>query len=163
MADGNENPYASPQTEISAVKPLAQRVLTENTLFYLKGAAPWLRFIGVAGFIFLGLGAVNFITVLVAFQNMSVPGFESLGVPFLLGIFLVVEIIGLFPAVFIFQFGGKLRAYLHSGDEADLEQAFKNNKSLWTFTGVLTIIFLGLVGLSLLITLPAAAMSAVFG
>jgi hypothetical protein len=55
-----------------------------------------------------------------------------------------------FPVFFIFQFGRKIKSYVHTGNEEDLEQAFKNNKSFWKFTGILSIISLGLVVITVL-------------
>ncbi|MDR2552299.1 MAG: hypothetical protein LBD31_03915 [Treponema sp.] len=162
MSDAG-NPYASPETEINAVKPLAERILTENTLFYLKGASFWLRLVGIAGFVFLGLMAVNFITLIAAFKNLSIPGMEALGSSLVLGIFLVAEVVSFFPVVFVFQFGKKLRSYLHSGNDADLEHAFRANKSLWTFIGVLTLISMGLFGISMLIAIAGSVISAALG
>jgi hypothetical protein len=143
MPDNQENPYESPQTEVNSVKPLAGRVLTENMVFYLRGASPWLRFIGIAGFVFLALVAVYFLTVILAFQNVenAIPGLAALGSSFFLAFLLIFEAIMFFPIFFIFQFGRKIRTYLHSGEAEELEQAFKNNKSLWTFYGILVMIF----------------------
>jgi hypothetical protein len=143
MPDSFENPYESPQTEVGAVKPLSERVLTENMLFYLKGASPWLRFFGIAGFIGLGLMAVYFLTLIIAVQNnpiVETSGWGGLGASVLMAFLLIYEGIMFFPIFFAFQFGRKLRTYLHSGEDADLEQAFKSNKALWTYNGVLAMI-----------------------
>jgi hypothetical protein len=55
-----------------------------------------------------------------------------------------------FPVLFIFRFGQKIKSYVHTGNEGDLEQAFKNNKSFWKFTGILSIISLGFVAITVL-------------
>jgi hypothetical protein len=164
MPDNQENPYESPQTELNSVKPLAGRVLTENMLFYLRAASPWLRFIGIAGFIYLGLMAVNFLTVIVAVSNVDnvIPGLGALGSSFFLGFLLFFEAILFFPTFFIFQFGRKIRAYLHSGEEGELEQAFKNNKSLWTFIGVLTMFFVVITSIIVLTTVITIIASTAF-
>jgi hypothetical protein len=163
MSDNSSNPYESPQTEAGSVKPLGGRFLTENMVFYLKSASPWLRFVGIAGFISLGLMAVQFITLIIVFQTSisSIPGMGFLGSSFFLFTLLILEVLLFFPTFFIFQFGRKIRAYLHSGEEADLEQAFKNNKSLWKYMGVLAILSLGSTGifvLSSILTVIASAM-----
>jgi hypothetical protein len=64
------------------------------------------------------------------------------------------------PSLFAFRFGQRLRAYFRSGDDADLETAFRNNKNLWTFIGVVTIIYLAFFALILVMLVIAAAFAA---
>ena len=159
MSDSS-NPYESPQAETGAIHTLSDRVLTENMVFYLKGASPWLRFIGIVGFVLLGISALFILitafgmsSALINASGMEIfrflgPGVVIIYIPFLALYF--------FPVLFVFRFGKRIKSYLYSGEREDLEEALKNNKSLWTFVGVLTIIFLGLIALGLLITMAAA-------
>jgi hypothetical protein len=163
MSDNQENPYESPQAEISSVKPLAtQGLLTETMLFYLKGASPWLRFVGIAGFIILGLYSLIGLTMIIGIQGLGsvIPGFSgAAGAVF--GVFYLGAIaLMFFPVLFIFQFGRKIKSYVHTGNDDDLEQAFKNNKSLWKFTGILSIITLGFLAITLLFGGIAAIIAA---
>jgi hypothetical protein len=138
----SDNPYESPQSEANAENPLSGRVLTEKMLFYLRGVSPWLRFVGIAGFIFLGIVVVGLLVVLAGGNSLL----SSLGIgnftPVLFIAYLPVLAIAFFHVFFTFLFGKKIQVYLQTGDYADLEDAFKNNKSLWTLTGVLYIISL---------------------
>jgi hypothetical protein len=148
MADSN--PYESPRTEANSLNAPGGRVLTEEMVFYLRGTAPWLRFVGIVGFIFIGLSAIAFLTIIIAFQNevSSIPGFAAAGSSVFLVLMLIFLGISFFPTYFLFQFGKKIRLYIHSGDPSQLETAFKNNKSLWTFIGVFTIIGLAMYGIA---------------
>ena len=66
------NPYQSPEAPAIPVNPLAaQGVLTETMLSYLKGASPWIRFIGILGFISSGISALWGICMLVLFPLMN--------------------------------------------------------------------------------------------
>jgi sterol desaturase/sphingolipid hydroxylase (fatty acid hydroxylase superfamily) len=146
-----ENPYESPQTEADAINPLSGRVLTENMLFYLRGAAPWLRFVGIAGFIFIGLLVIGVLVLMAGAGSLA----ETLGIPsgtstLLFIIYLPSLAIGFVYFLFIYKFGNKIQAYLRSGDNNELENAFKNNKSLWTLTGVMFIISMAFIGLALI-------------
>jgi magnesium-transporting ATPase (P-type) len=147
MAD--TNPYESPRTEANSLNVPGGRVLTEEMVLYLRGTAPWLRFIGIVGFIFIGLSAIAFLTIIIAFRNeaSSIPGFAAAGSSFFLVLMLISLGLAFFPTYFLFQVGKKIRLYIHSGDASQLELAFKNNKSLWTFIGVLTIIGLAIYGM----------------
>jgi hypothetical protein len=163
MSDNQENPYGSPQAEISSIKPLAtQGVLTENMLFYLKGASPWLRFVGIAGFIMLGLYTLIGLTMIIGVQSFGsvIPGWS--GVAGVFGVFYLGFIVLMFfPVLFIFQFGNKIKSYVHTGNDEDLEQAFKNNKSLWKFMGILSIITLSFLAIAVLFGGIAAIIGAV--
>jgi hypothetical protein len=166
MSDNQENPYESPQAEISSVKPLAsQGLLTETMLFYLKGASPWLRFVGIAGFIMLGLYALIGLTMIIGVRSFGspIPGWSGvLGAGF--GVFYLGAIaLMFFPVLFIFQFGRKINSYVHTGNEEDLEQAFKNNKSFWKFMGILSIISLGFLAITILFGGIAAVAAVVSG
>jgi hypothetical protein len=153
MSDNQENPYESPHAEISSVKPLAtQGLLTETMLFYLKGASPWLRFVGIAGFITLGLYALIGLTMIAGVRSFgsAIPGWSgAMGAVF--GVFYLGAIVLMFfPVLFIFRFGRKIKSYVHTGNDEDLEQAFKNNKSLWKFMGILSIITLSFLAIMVL-------------
>jgi hypothetical protein len=54
--------------------------------------------------------------------------------------FIGAGVVMFFPALFTFRFGVKIRSYVSTGLEAELELAFRNNMSLWKFNGILTII-----------------------
>jgi len=150
MSDSTENPYQSPQAEADTINPLGNRVLTENMIYYLKGASPWLRFLGIVGFIYLGFMLLLFLILIIGAQSVF-PGIPGLGISNGAVLIFVLFIVALyfFPVFFLFQFGKKIKTYLFTGDNADLEAAFKNNKSLWTFLGILTIIGLALFVLML--------------
>jgi len=159
------NPYESPQAEAGSINPLSERVLTDNMLYYLRGASPWLRFIGIVGFIGIGLVAL-FILVLAFGMGgalSEIDGFSGMGFmgPLLSLIYLPTLVLYFFPVLFLYRFGSKIKNYLFSGNAEDLEDAFKNNKSLWTFYGVLTIIALAFVALLLFFGIIAGIMAAV--
>ena len=167
-----ENPYKSPAAPLSEVQPqIYQGNLTENMLIYLKNAAPWIRFIGILGFIFSGLiavwGLVSFTLVPLFGQVMeSITGGNSTGI--FSGFFSIVYggasgilILGsaavvFVPSLFLYRSGDKLRAYMRTGTEGDLEEAFKNNKSFWKFCGIVSIVYLAFIPVVIIISVIAA-------
>ena len=167
------NPYQSPETQAVPVKPLiSQGALTETMLIYLKGASPWLRFIGVMGFVGAGLtvlsGLSSFLFVPLMKQTWDeIPGIGSfsgvLGVV-LSGTMAVFCIGGgvlmFFPSLFIYRFGERIRSYLRTGTDQELEQAFKNNKSFWKFAGIICIIYLSFIPLAIIGAIIAAVVLA---
>ena len=166
------NPYQSPETiVIQEESPAVQGALTETMLIYLKGASPWLRFVGILGFIGAGLTVVTGFVFLVLIPLVrqfwdELPGFETFsGVVF--GASFAVFFVGggvlmVFPSLFIYRFGEKIRAYLRTGAEEELELAFKNNRSLWKFAGIVCIVQLAFIPLTIIGSIIAVAFSAVF-
>ena len=167
MLDSSVNPYESPQAEAGMINPLSGRVITEEMLYYLKGASPWLRFVGISGFIGLGIAALTMLSVFF-FVGQSLPDtpetapFRAI-MPGMGIIYLPFLAIYFFPILFLFRFGNKIKSYLFSKDAKDLEDAFKNNKSLWTFMGVVTIIGLAFSALALIGVMFAAMFGAFAG
>jgi hypothetical protein len=167
MSDNFGNPYESPQAEVNTVNPLSDRVLTEDMLFYLRGAAPWLRFIGILGFISIGI-SVLFLLIFAFRINSLIPDSAEFGAFSTLSsgmVLIYVPVLALyfFPVLYMFRFGKRLKSYQYTNDSQDLVEAFKNNKSLWTFMGVLTIIGLAIIVLVILIAIITAVSGAFIG
>ena len=165
MSDTTENPYESPLAEAGAVNPLTNRVLTEDMLYYLKGVSPWLRFIGIAGFVTIGIMAISMIALSFGMSKMipdnsEFAAFKILGSGIFI-IYLPFLAIYFFPVLFMFRFGKYLKSYLFTNDNRDLEEAFKNNKSLWTFFGVMLIISLSIMALALVASIITVIFSIV--
>ena len=155
MSDTTGNPYESPQTEAGAVNPLTERALTENMVFYLKGASPWMRFFAIAGFIGLGLAIIIMIIAGIGMGTLAastpeLAAFAMIG-PGVIFFYILMLAIYFFPLFFLFRFGKFIKNYMFTNDSRDLEEAFKNNKSLWKFVGILTIIGLAFIALMFVI------------
>jgi hypothetical protein len=158
-----ENPYQSPQAASVPETPLSQGpALTDAMLRYLKEASPWLRFIGVLGFIGCGftlLGGIIFSFIgsaaaswLSSFSMDAVRNIPSL----LIGIIYIgYGALLFFPAFFTYRFGVQIRNYFSGNSEEALELAFKNNKALWKFKGILSIIGLSSIPVFIIIGIIA--------
>jgi hypothetical protein len=155
MSD-DANPYQSPQ---SPANPAAGNggPLTGTMLRHLRDASPWLRFIGIIGFISCGFLVLGGVFSFLSFSFVEgiwdeVPevaeytGFLEVFFGAFVGLyFIIFAVLTFFPSLFVYNFGARIRSYLQSGMDQDLETAFKNNKSLWKFVGVLTIISLAFI------------------
>jgi len=163
------NPYQSPEAAAAPEKPAAvQAALTETMLLHLKGAGPWLQFMGILGFIGSGLTAlwgfamIGLVPLLRQVWDrvpeLDIVG-KFLGVAFggTLAMFCIgAAVLMFFPALFTYRFGGKIRGYFRTGTEQELEQAFKNNKYLWKFHGIISIIELAFVPMMIIAGIIAA-------
>jgi len=158
-----ENPYKSPETSIVPEKPAGEgSALTETMLGYLKEASPWLRFIGIIGYIGCGIMCLVGIIFVIFSSAISTFTVDLGGLPvWLLSLFYIAGgVVYFFPARFTYNFGAKIRDYQTSGTNDDLELAFKNNKSLWKFNGILYIVFLALIPFMIIISIIFAAVTA---
>jgi hypothetical protein len=147
-----ENPYKSPESPIVPEKfGEAGISLSETMLRYLKEASPWLRFIGIVGFIGCGfMCLIAIIGIIVALTGL-VSADETGGIPLWLItlVYLPIGVLIFFPSRYTYNFGTKIRNYYFSNSDEDLESAFKNNKSLWKFYGILCIIYLAFIPVSI--------------
>ena len=151
-----EKIYNSPETQINPDKRQIAGILTDTMLQYLKEASPWLRFIGILGFIGSGLLVLSGIILTVFSTAFSVninENFANAPVWLVLIFYTAMGAVALFPARFTFNFGSMIRKYQFSNSDDDLEAAFKNNKSLWKFNGIMAIIFLSLTPAMIIIVI----------
>ena len=170
------NPYQSPENVAVPVIPLAvQGKLTETMLSYLKEASPWLRFVGIIGFVSAGFTFLSGIFLFILFSVLGqfwrgIPGFNTSAGDYIgeffggsmAVIFIAAGVLVFFPALFLYRFGEKIRGYLRTGADQDLELAFKNNRSFWKFTGILCIIQLAFIPVIIIGTLVVGAAMALF-
>jgi hypothetical protein len=144
--------------------PAARAVLTDTMLFYLREAAPWLRFIGILSFI--GCAIMFLGGIIIAIIMFAVSGLADEFDDFPMGIFglfyAASAVVAFFPARFIYSFGARIRNYQLSNSEQELELAFKNNKALWKFTGILCIVYLAFIPLGIIFAVIMAVNSALW-
>jgi len=147
-----ENNYDSPQSPIVPDQNISAGNLTETMLRYLKETSPWLKFIGILGFIFSGIIALIGLLILIAsgFLTNFISGWEAIPVWLVSIFYLAMGALIFFPSFFTFTFGLKISRYVYSNSSEDLETAFKNNKSLWKFYGIMAIISLAIIPLSII-------------
>ena len=123
---------------------------------YLKETAKWARFLSIAGFI--GLGLILIISVIAALgesnsgrYNGGKDEFYTAG--YMMGTVigsLIVLLIFFFPCYFLLLFANKMNKALVAEDAASLNEAFKNLKATFRYSGVLTIIFIALFVIGML-------------
>jgi hypothetical protein len=165
------NPYQSPETVVVPDNaPAVQGTITEAMLVQLKGASPWLRFVGVLGFIGAGFtlltGIVSLAIVPMITRSLAGidPFSESMGAAFwvIIALFcIIVGVLMVLPSLFMYRFGEKIRGYLRTGAEQELELAFKNNRLLWKFIGIICIISLAFFPLTMAGSIIAIALSVI--
>jgi hypothetical protein len=76
-------------------------------------------------------------------------------------IYFPLGVLMFFPSHFTYNFGKRIRNYKFSNSNEELELAFKNNKSLWKFYGILYIVILSFIPVTIVISIIVAVVAAV--
>ena len=157
-----ENPYQSPESQVIPEASQSSGMLSAAMLQYLNEASPWLRFVGIMGYIGSGsivlMGIGLGITMAVA-SNLA-GAFGQFPVWLAAVLYIPMGVLLFFPAHFTYNFGKKIRSYRFTNSIEDLELAFKNNKSLWKFNGIIYIIYLAFIPLVIIIAIVAGVAAA---
>jgi hypothetical protein len=143
------NPYESTQTDLDEQKPLlvSQGSFSSAMIAHLKAASPWMKFMGITSFI--GSGMLIIVGILIFL--FPIFGEElDLTETFLSGIinsafgffYLAYGVVSIFPAKFLYSFASKIKLFIKTKNESDMESALRNNKSFWKFYGIMAIVVL---------------------
>lgn len=135
--------------------------LNEQSRLFLGQIAKWCKFLGIMGFIGVGL------MVILAFSmgslmNSSIGsaaygGMGMIGSGFLTAIYLIMAIVYFFPVYYLYKFSVNLKQSLFTNNNQELTDAFKYLKSHFMFIGILVIIMLAIYALIFLIALIGGA------
>ena len=157
-----ENQYNSPETPIVPENTKGFGNLTETMLAYLKEAAPWMQFIGILGFITCGLVALGsiFLTIGLATASAFLSELGDFPIWLIVPLYTTMGLLFFFPSYFTFNTGSRIRRHQYSNADEDLEQAFKNNKSLWRFYGIMCVISIASLPVMIVVTIIISIVTA---
>ncbi len=135
--------------------------LTPLSLDYLNQTRKWTYFLSIIGFIFCGLLALaglffgSIMTSLDHFTSEFTGGssMAALGSGFMTVFYLVVAFLIFIIYRYLFRFSVHLKTALASNENIALEDSFKNLKSYWKITGIITIIALVFYAIAFLFAL----------
>jgi hypothetical protein len=129
--------------------------LTGRAFDCLLAAGPWMSFLGVVSFVVCGFLLIAGVVIMLTGNRLySIPGGATVGL-----IYIASSVLCFFPARFIFLAGSKLRSVRAGGGADTLEAALQNSKAYWKFSGILTIVSLGLAVLLVIIAIFVFAFS----
>jgi magnesium-transporting ATPase (P-type) len=163
----NINPYESTQTDLDEKKPeVSQGFFTDPMIEHLQAASPWIKFMGVMSYISAGICILmGIIFVLFRFfgEDFDISEiFFSGVVNSTLGVlYLVMGIVLLFPAKYLSTFAAKIKLFVQTKQEQDMEIALSNNKSFWKFYGIWIIVSLALIPVIFIVAIVLAVVGSV--
>ncbi|HEV7780385.1 MAG TPA: hypothetical protein VGO58_03920 [Chitinophagaceae bacterium] len=137
-------------------KDLFELSLDMTARNHLKESAKWGRLIAISGFILLGvLFIISIIFIIETINTYSVYSKQekSTEIAGMIMLFLIAAAFYFFPCYYLLKFSAKMKTALISDDIPTLNEAFKNLRLMLRFFGIVTIIFMGLLGLGFLIEL----------
>ncbi|WP_291725563.1 DUF5362 family protein [Bernardetia sp.] len=138
--------------------------VTNAAKSFLATSASWGKFLAIMGFIGTALMILGGIAMMFvgAISNSFSTGttmnpfgaFGGVGIGLL---YLFLAIFYFFPALYLYNFSSKTKSAIRNSDSSELEQAFKNLKSMFLFLGVTTIVFIALYVLGIIFAMIAGA------
>ena len=129
--------------------------LTERAFYNLVTAGPWMRFIGIVTFVACGIMLVCGLFMIFGSDRLyNLPLGSITGL-----IYVVLAAVCFFPARYSFLAGSRLYTLQVDDASGNLEDALRNNKAYWKFSGILTIVCLSLTVLLLIIAVIVAVVS----
>ena len=142
----------NPLTELEELK------LTSAAKRFLSETASWGKFIAILGFV--GIGIMVLFAVFAGSIFDSLPQAQTMPFDFgfaMSGVYLVLALLYVFPALYLFQFSTKMKKALQNKDDEVLATAFEKLKSHYKFIGVFSIIMISLYVLGIVAAIVGAS------
>lgn len=124
-------------------QPNGQSEITERTAQIMHETKPWTTFLAVLGFV--GIGFMVLAGVGVALMSLVTGQFSSVFVGL---VYFVYAIIYAYPVLKLWNYSKAIGTLLSTRKDADLEIALDQQRAVWRFMGIVTIVgmVLGLIG-----------------
>lgn len=126
----------------------AQLIVSDAGINYLNETVKWSKFLSIMGFIgsgfmvIMGLFAGSIFSTLSAnpqFKAMPAVASIALGV-----VYILMGLLYFFPTLYLLRFSNKTKLAISTKNTSELTEAFKNQKSLYKFMGIMMIITIGI-------------------
>lgn len=118
--------------------------INQNVKGYLLESAKWGRFLAIMGYIFVGLMVpIAFVFML---ASKYFPGLNTNGslTPGFGALYLLLSGLYMIPVTYLHRFSTQVKYGIINKDELNVEESFKNLKSLFKFSGISTIVLIGI-------------------
>ena len=120
-------------------------ILNDNSKKYLIESAKWGKFLAIMGFISIGiLFLIGLLSSFLMGSLLNQMDTEFTNFKFIGIVYVVISIVYLFPTLYLYRFSVKMKKAILLNDESQFEYALLNQKSLFKFVGIFTIIMIAL-------------------
>ncbi len=134
-------------------------LLNQNGIINLEEAGKWSRFLGIVGFVMLGLILIFGLfagSLMSGIMAASGTPFASFGAAFFTIYMIVICAIAFYPTFMLYKFGTSVRASIRTSDISGFNQSLLYLKRYFKFVGILTIIILGIYALVFIFSMLGA-------
>jgi hypothetical protein len=137
--------------------------IDEQGQTHLKETAMWAKFIAIVGIIlsvFLCFAAFFMGALLSRFSTNPYGRSGSaaaLSAGFITVFYLIIAVVFFFISLYLYRFATKMKQALQTADQLSLNQSFQNIKVYFRILGIITVLYVGLIGLSILIGIIGVA------
>jgi hypothetical protein len=136
----------TPEPQAPAEQPQGI-VLLQDAQAYLVTAGRWAKFFGILGFIFTGfivLCALFIGTIISAMASLSPTNRLAGAAPggFLTVFYLLMGVLNFFIALYLYQFGARVKEGVAFNSSATVTEGLSKLKSMFKLVGILTIVML---------------------
>lgn len=145
------------ETSVQPVAPESQPqlILNEQAQYYLHQAGKWAYFLGIMGFIgtaFIAIMAlfVGTIFTTMAAMNPLMAGAAGAG-GVVTVVYLLIALVCFFFALYLYQFGDRVKKGVAFKSEAEITSALSKLKSFFKLWGIFTVVYLAFVVLFIII------------
>lgn len=118
--------------------------INQNVKGYLLETAKWGQFLAIMGYIFVGLMVIIAFVFMLAskyFTGFNTNGSLTLGFG---ALYLLLAGLYMIPVTYLHRFSTQVKYGIINKDELNVEESFKNLKSLFKFSGISTIVLIGI-------------------
>lgn len=154
------NPYATPSANPYGSNPLSMEgSVAAETIAPLAGTKGWVQFMSIIMWLIAGLcivyavamiGMQGVISQVIAKQQPGNPMAQGSFMAIMGGFYLFLALFYIYPAVKLWAYGSRIGVLKTSLRVQDLNAALHEQRRLWKFTGIMTIVFMVLMVLGIL-------------
>lgn len=136
--------------------------LNGRAIGYLREAAKWGKFIGIMGFVMIGLFVVFAVFMGAIFGSTSAltgmsSGMGAMNGGLITGTYLVMALLYFFPVLYLYRFSVRTGKALRNKDSELFSDGVGQLKSMFKFMGILAIIIIGMYAIMLIFAAIAGA------
>lgn len=154
------NPYTSPAAgPSSSYHPAGAAAVGTQTISELVGTRPWVRLLAVVSWVLVGLILLGSV-VMVIVTLLGVGGAKGAGaVGAALGatlVYLLFSLLMAYPALRLSGYAKSIQSLETSRSVRDLDAALSEQRRLWKFYGIITMVYLVLavIGIGAAVVVP---------
>ncbi len=143
-----------------------QLEITETAKVYLQETAKWGKFLAITGFVMCGIMVLAgifmgtiFSTLMSSTMVQPNAAMPNMGLVMTI-MYVTIAIIYFFPCLYLYKFSTKTQLALENSDSEVLTVAFENQKSIFKFIGIFTIVILVIYGMLFIAALLGGGIAA---